>query len=105
MHYRNTINIKKGDTLSLVCDYFVDDVLTSVDDFEIKASVKDSFENIIQNLTVEKTLNLGEFILFSNQTQNWPIDLFYCDIVFEFDDTVVTSSNFSICVLDRVTPA
>lgn len=102
-----TINpIKRGDSFLMACTYKQDGVSTSVQPYTIRAQVRDSSDNLVQELTVEKadqTTNPGVFILSAGVISAWPIDLLRCDIQFAEGQTIRSTQTFYIPVEEDVT--
>lgn len=98
--------IKRGDSFILACQYKQDGVPTSVELFTIRAQVRDSSDNLVQELTVGKpdqTTNPGVFTLSAGIISTWPIDLLRCDIQFSEEETVRSTQTFFIPVEEDVT--
>lgn len=99
--------IKRGDTFILACTYKQDGVPTSVELFTIRAQVRDSSENLVQELNVAKPdqeVSPGVFVLSAGQINDWPLDLLRCDIQFSDEEGVVRSTQtFYIPVVEDVT--
>ncbi len=98
--------IKQGDTFILACTYKQDGVATSVENFTIRAQVRDSSDDLVQELTVAKanqTTNPGVFTLAAGLTTSWPIDQLRCDIQFSEGGTVRSTQTFYIAVEEDVT--
>lgn len=100
-----TINFKRGDTFSLSCVYKVDDVASSVSAIDIKAQLRDSDTDLVQELAVSKLVGTGQFVLLATaaQTQNWDLNLLKCDIQFTQNDVVRSSSTFFVNVTEDIT--
>lgn len=98
--------IKQGDSFSLACLYKQGDVPTSVELFSIRAQVRDSSDNLVQELIVTKADQVGNpgvFVLSAGIINNWPIDLLRCDIQFSEEQTVRSTQTFMIPVEEDVT--
>lgn len=98
--------IKRGDSFSLACEYKQDGVGTSVELYTIRAQVRDSSDNLVQELTVQKadqTTHPGVFVLLAGIISSWPIDLLRCDIQFSEEQTVRSTQTFMIPVEEDVT--
>lgn len=98
--------IKQGDSFSLACLYKQGGVASSVEQFTIRAQVRDSSDNLVQELSVSKadqTTNPGVFVLSAGIIANWPIDLLRCDIQFSEEETVRSTQTFMIPVEEDVT--
>lgn len=103
----STINpIKRGDTFILACTYKQTGVPTNVEQFLIRAQVRDSSDNLVQALVVAKadqTLHPGVFTLSAGNIDTWPIDLLRCDIQFSEEETIRSTQTFFIPVEEDVT--
>lgn len=98
--------IKQGDSFILACKYKQDGVAVSVELYTIRAQVRDSSENLVQELAVSKanqTTNPGVFTLSAGIISSWPIDLLRCDIQFSEGETVRSTQTFFIPVVEDVT--
>lgn len=100
-----TINFKRGDTFSLSCVYKVDDVAVSVTPMTISAQLRNSDGDLVQQLTVTKTVGTGTFTLVASavQTALWNLTLLKCDIQITQNDIVRSSSTFYVKVIEDVT--
>lgn len=103
----STINpIKQGDSFVLACTYKQNDTPSSVELFSIRAQVRDSSDNLVQEFAVAKanqTSNPGVFTLSAGLTTSWPIDLLRCDIQLSEGGTVRSTQTFYIPVEEDVT--
>lgn len=98
--------IKRGDSFYLACVYKQNNVATDVDQYTIRAQVRDSSDNLVQELIVQKanqTTNPGVFVLSAGIISDWPIDLLRCDIQFSEEQTVRSTQTFMIPVEEDVT--
>ena len=98
--------IKRGDSFLMACTYKQGDVPTSVELFSIRAQVRDSSDNLVQELIVTKADqagNPGVFVLSAGIISGWPIDLLRCDIQFSEEQTVRSTQTFMIPVEENVT--
>lgn len=98
--------IKRGDSFWLACVYREGGVPFSVENFTIRAQVRDSSDNLVQELTVSKadqSTNPGTFALSAGIISSWPIDLLRCDIQFSEEQTVRSTQTFMIPVEEDVT--
>lgn len=98
--------IKQGDSFLLACTYKQNGVATDVSPYTIRSQVRDSADNLVQELGVSKanqTTNPGVFVLSAGITSQWPIDLLRCDIQFSESQTVRSTQTFYIPVEEDVT--
>lgn len=98
--------IKQGDSFLLACTYKQNGVATDVTAYTIRSQVRDSADNLVQELNVSKanqTTNPGVFILSAGVTNLWPIDLLRCDIQFSEGTTVRSTQTFYIPIEEDVT--
>lgn len=98
--------IKRGDSFILACTYRQNNAPTSVEQFSIRAQVRDSSDNLVQELSVTKadqSLNPGVFVLSAGIISGWPIDLLRCDIQFSEEQTIRSTQTFYIPVEEDVT--
>jgi hypothetical protein len=98
--------VKRGDTFTLVCTYKQDGIPTNVEQFMIRAQVRDSSDALVQALLVTKAdqvTNPGVFTLSAGIIAGWPIDLLRCDIQFSEEETVRSTQTFFIPVEEDVT--
>lgn len=101
----NTINFKRGDTLSLAGTYKVEGVASSVDAMTIRSQVRTYGGVLVQELTVVKTGGTGEFTLSATaaQTALWGATTLKCDIQFSVSGVVQSTETFSISALEDIT--
>jgi len=99
------IEVKRGDTFSLVCTYKVDGVTTDVTDLTIRSQLRKSNGVLIQELTVTKLGTVGDFTLTATATQaeSWPLSLLNCDIEISENNLVRSSSTFFVAVNEDIT--
>lgn len=98
--------IKRGDSFVLACIYKQDGVPTNVDQYTIRAQVRDSSDNLVQELSISKanqTANPGAFAMSAGPTPTWPIDLLRCDIQFSEEQTIRSTQTFYIPVEEDIT--
>lgn len=98
--------IKQGDSFVLACQYKQDGVATSVELFTIRAQVRDSNDDLVQELDVSKanqTTNPGVFTLSAGIIDSWAVDTMRCDIQFSEGETVRSTQTFYIPVEEDVT--
>lgn len=98
--------IKRGDSFILACTYKQNGVPTNVDQFLIRAQVRDSSDALVQALVVSKanqSTNPGVFTLSAGIIDGWPIDLLRCDIQFSEEETVRSTQTFFIPVEEDIT--
>lgn len=98
--------IKRGDSFNLACEYKENNVPVGVQQVTIRAQVRDSSDNLVQELTVQKadqSANPGVFVLQAGTISGWPIDLLRCDIQFSEEQTVRSTQTFMIPVEEDVT--
>jgi len=102
-----TVAIKRGDTLTLACTYKQNGTAATVQDYTIRAQVRDSSGILVAELTAAKanqTTNPGVFTLSGGLTTSWPIDELRSDIQFVDPDNVTRSSQtFNISVSEDIT--
>lgn len=90
----------------LACTYKQNNVATDVTNYTIRAQVRDSSDNLVQELTVAKanqTTNPGVFTLAAGAIDSWPLDLLRCDIQFSEGATIRSTQTFYIPVEEDVT--
>ena len=99
------IRFKRGDTFSLSCTYKVDGVPTSVSSIDIDSQIRDNRGSLVQNLTVTKLVNTGEFTLIATATETaeWPVSVLRCDVQFSQGGTVRSTQTIDISVLEDIT--
>lgn len=98
--------IKRGDSFILACTYRQNSVPTSVELFSIRAQVRDSSDNLVQELSITKAdqlTNPGVFVMSAGIISSWPIDLLRCDIQFSEEQTIRSTQTFYIPVEEDVT--
>lgn len=99
------INFKRGDTFTLTCTYKVDGLPSSIDDVDIASQVRNQRDELIQNLSVTKLEELGQFTLnaSASETSDWPIKVLRCDVQFTQGNTVRSTQTFDISVVKDIT--
>jgi len=99
------IRFKRGDTFTLSCVYKVDNVPSDVTNVQIKSQVRNRRYELIQELTVVKSGDVGEFSLSASSadTTIWPVKILYCDVQFTVDGIVRSSQTFEINVIEEIT--
>ena len=99
------IRFKRGDTFSLSCTYKVDGVPTSVSSIDIDSQIRDNRGSLVQNLTVTKLVNTGEFTLIATATETaeWPVSVLRCDVQFSQGGLVRSTQTIDISVLEDIT--
>jgi hypothetical protein len=98
--------IKRGDSFLMACVYKVGGAPADVTNYAIRSQVRDSSDNLVQELTVTKadqTTDKGVFVLSAGVIAAWPIDLLRCDIEFSEEATVRSTQTFMIPVVEDVT--
>lgn len=101
--------VKQGDTFTLVCAYKENGVAVSVENFTIRAQLRDSTGSLILELPVSKanqTTSPGVFVLGNNTPPSppFPIDELRCDIQFsDADDVVRSTQTFFVPIVEDVT--
>lgn len=98
--------IKRGDSFLMACVYKVDSVAADVTNYTIRSQVRDSSNELIEELVVTKadqSTDPGKFVLSAGIIDEWPIDLLRCDIEFSEGDTVRSTQTFMIPVVEDVT--
>jgi hypothetical protein len=98
--------IKRGDSFLMACIYKVGGVATDVTNYTIKSQVRNSSDDLVQQLTVTKadqSTDPGAFVLSAGVISAWPIDLLRCDIEFSEEGTVRSTQTFMIPVVEDVT--
>ena len=98
--------VKRGDSFLLACTYKQNGVATDITSYVIRSQVRDSADNLVQEMNVSKadqTANPGVFVLSGGSTANWPIDLLRCDIQFSEGSTVRSTQTFYIPIEEDVT--
>ena len=97
------INIKRGDTFSLLGVYKIDGVASSVSSLVITSQVRDHSDRLVENLIVEKLVSTGQFLLKAIDTNLWSLNLLSCDIQFIEGDVIRSTSTFNILVEKDIT--
>ena len=99
------INFKRGDTFNLTCTYKVNGVATSVTDIDIESQIRNQRDALIEDLTVTKLVETGQFTLVATATKTalWPVSVLRCDIQFSQGDNVRSTQTFNISVLEDIT--
>jgi hypothetical protein len=98
--------IKRGDSFLMACVYKVGGVAADVTNYAIRSQVRNSSDELVQELTVTKadqSTDKGKFILSAGVIGAWPIDLLRCDIEFSEEGTVRSTQTFLIPVVEDVT--
>lgn len=98
--------IKRGDSFLLACEYKEGGVATDVTNYTIASQVRDSSDQLIEQLTVTKADQAnhpGKFVLSAGVISDWPIDLLRCDIELSEGATVRSTQTFMIPVVEDVT--
>lgn len=97
---------KRGDSFVLACTYRQDGVAASVALYTIRAQLRDSSSQLVQELSVSKanqTTSPGVFSIAGGATGAWPLDILRCDIQFTEGDTVRSTQTFSVEVIEGIT--
>lgn len=90
----------------MACTYKENGLAKTVEPYTIRAQVRDSSDNLVQELSVTKadqTSNPGVFVLSAGVISTWPIDLLRCDIQFAEGSTIRSTQTFYIPVEEDVT--
>lgn len=98
--------IKRGDSFLMVCVYKVGGDPADVTSYTIRSQVRNSSDELIEELTVikaDQSLEPGKFVLDAGIITDWPIDLLRCDIEFSEEGTVRSTQTFLIPVVEDVT--
>lgn len=101
-----TVTHKRGDTFIPTCTYLAangsaaDYVALGI---TIKSQVRSASGVLIGDLAVTAGVGLGEFVLTSGSTKNWPIGTLYWDIQFTQGSHVFSTVTAALDVSDDVT--
>lgn len=94
--------VKRGDSLQIVGVYYVGGQPVDLTDINIRAQVRSSTGELVQELAVIKGSETGSFVLDAGII-NWPVDVLQCDIQFADAGTVHSTETFLIPVKRDVT--
>ena len=94
--------VKRGDSFQLVGVYYVGGQPVDLTDIDIRAQVRSSTGELVQELEVLKGSEVGSFVLDAGII-DWPVDVLQCDIQFDDAGTVHSTETFLIPVKRDVT--
>ncbi len=98
--------IKRGDSFNMSCVYKENGVPTNLANYEIKSQLRDSGDNLVQELIATKADQSslpGAFVLTAPDSSVFPIDMLTCDIQFIEGTTVRSTQTFYVPVQEDVT--
>lgn len=98
--------VKRGDTFILACIYKQNGIPADLTQYSIRAQVRDSSGDLIEELDVTKAnqaLSPGAFAMSAVNPPDWPIDTLQCDIQFMEETTIRSTQTFYIPVQEDVT--